>query len=182
MANIRPITPEYVRSILDYDPNTGVLTWATRDVSHFDCLGAEKVCAVYNRDFAGKVAGTICGRDGYRTVFISGRNYFAHRIIWLIVHGKWPDHQIDHINGDKLDNRLENLRDVTNQINSWNVDHSRFSGAYWEKTRKRWRAEITNNGKTILIGRFKEKEAAMLAYQRAVNDIRGNFVRAVGGK
>lgn len=169
------LSPAYVRAILDYDAATGELRWRERSVDMFAFPGGEKVCEVYNRDFAGKVAGTV-QKSGYRTLYISGRNYFAHRVIWLIVHGKWPDNQIDHINRVKSDNRLENLRDVTGQINSWNVDHSGFSGATWDKHKRRWKSSITHAGKTIFLGRYRDRDAAIAAYQRAVQDKRGYVI------
>ena len=171
----KSLTAEYVRSILDYDEISGCLTWRERTPDMFDCQNPERVCEVYNRDFAGKVAGTLNG--GYLNVYIAGKKYRAHRIIWLIVHGNWPANQIDHINGSGIDNRLVNLRDVSNKINSWNVDVSKHTGVVWDKEKQKWKARIRHEGKRINLGRYKDREAAITAYHECLYSLRGEFVR-----
>jgi len=89
-----------LRSRLKYDPISGVLTWRDGPA-------------------AGREAGTISS-DGYRVIFISGKRVKAHRAAWAIHHGTQPKHQIDHINRVRSDNRIQNLRDVTNAENQRN--------------------------------------------------------------
>src|SRR5678815_4163626 len=98
------MSPDYISAILRLDPETGKLFWKTprRGVT----IGDE--------------AGSI-RRSGYRIVFIDGKEIRAHRIVWLLLYGCWPAQEIDHINGDRLDNRPVNLRDVSRTVNAMNV-------------------------------------------------------------
>jgi hypothetical protein len=92
---------ERARELLDYDPATGLLTWK---ISH----GAAR---------KGKVAGSL-RKTGYRSVVMDDKNYYTHRVCWLMTYGAWPEHTINHINGDKSDNRIENLEDIHTGQNS----------------------------------------------------------------
>lgn len=119
----------------------------------------------------GTVAGTPhCG--GYIQIHIQGRLYLAHRLVWLHVHGEWPINQIDHINGNKTDNRIENLRDVAPGINTENMRRPRsdntsgYLGVSKEKTGY-WAAKINVSRKTLYIGRFTTPELAYEAYVQA---------------
>ena len=90
------ITQEELKELLDYNPETGLFTWN-----------------VYNNIKNKTTAGTF--NDGYIQIKIKQKIYQAHRLAWLYVYGEWPKGQIDHINGIRDDNRIENLRDVTNR-------------------------------------------------------------------
>jgi hypothetical protein len=68
----------------------------------------------------GTLVGAVCKGKGYRKTCFKGRMYYVHRIVWYLHYGSWPKHTIDHINRDKLDNRIENLRDVTHSVNNFN--------------------------------------------------------------
>jgi hypothetical protein len=91
-------------SLLKYNPDTGVITWATTS-RHVN---------------AGDVAGYVCPR-GYRYISVGGKKQSAHRLAWFLSYGVWPEDQVDHINGDKTDNRLVNLRSATKAQNNRNV-------------------------------------------------------------
>ena len=111
-----------------YDPETGLLSWAARGVPKFD------------NKLAGKVAGAN-RPDGYKSVRFQGKTYLAHRLAWRLYHGDWPEGEIDHINGDKLDNSIQNLRVCTTAENRRNMPTrknktSRFSGV--RKSRNAW--------------------------------------------
>jgi len=101
-------------SRLHYNPNTGLLTWAERD------------CPFYDKSSVGKQAGYSWTKDGYvnHTLFlvIKGRrvNLIVARVCWLVHTGDWPKQTVDHINRDPLDNRWENLRDVSQKVNNAN--------------------------------------------------------------
>ena len=97
---------ELARKLFDYNPETGELLW--------------RISPPRKPSFKGQEAGCFRYQDGYLSIGVSGKVYLAHRIIWLIVYGEWPENQIDHINGCGKDNRLANLRDVSAQINSRN--------------------------------------------------------------
>lgn len=150
------LSADYVRSVLDYRPETGELVWAV---------------AKGRRVRAGGVAGHLNG-NGYVYVRIEGVLYLAHRLVWLIHYDQWPKDQIDHINGDRVDNRIENLREATNAENHQNKSSrinssSRFVGVHWEPRYGKWQAQITLNGKQKYLGSFHTEESAAAAYAEA---------------
>lgn len=104
------VTPDEVRTLLRYEPETGKLYWLPRYAGW----------SGFNALHAGKEAFTAVDSGGYRIGSIKDKRYRAHRVVWAIVHGEWPDH-IDHINGDRQDNRIENLRSVTSAENRKNT-------------------------------------------------------------
>lgn len=158
------LTAERVRELFNYAPETGRLV-------------AQKTG---NKRYAGRTVGTqVTGRrDGgkHLVLAIDGRNYLAHRVIWLHVHGEWPKHTIDHINGLSNDNRIENLRDVTQLENSRNKKRissntSGITGVAWRKSKGKWRAHITIMKKSIHLGYFDKFADACEARANAVSSI-----------
>ncbi len=123
-------------------------------------------------EFAGAIAGTEHKSRGGITVKVRGRRYWAHRVVWLLNTGHWPVHEIDHINGDKKDNRMSNLRCATRQLNAENMRKPSKrnkvgllgvspAGKY------HFKAQIGVSGRQIYLGRFKSKEEAHAAYVSA---------------
>ena len=103
-----------------------------------------------------------------------------HRELWELYNGKIPDgHELDHINHNRLDNRLENLRLVTRSQNFMNrsviCGKSKYKGVGWHKKDKRWRARIKINGKTIFIGNFKDEVDAAIAYDLKAIELFGKY-------
>lgn len=150
-----------------YNRETGKLYWRERDARHFP---NEAVCGTWNTKNAGKEAGYV--REGYRICEILTRPFKVHRIIWCIEKGAWPGQHIDHIDGDKLNNRIENLRDVSQLQNSKNASISSWntSGRVGVSKAHRtdhwgdcWQAYINANGKRISLGLFKSFEDACAA-------------------
>lgn len=154
------LTRNYVLSVLRWDGQA--FYWLPR---HHD--------ATFNQRFAGKRAGTV-NRFGYRIIKIANRSYKEHRLVWLVMTGDWPKHQIDHINGNTGDNRFENLRDVPGSINQRNCrirsnNKSGVMGVSWNKKDRQWVAQARLNGRQIYLGGFSEKQdaiAARLTFQR----------------
>lgn len=109
------------------------------------------------RALSGDIAGSVCKR-GYFQFQIEGKKYYTHRIVWLWHHGYLPENEIDHINQNKLDNRIENLREVSRSCNRRNTRTSRrnlssgIKGVTWCKFTKKWRAIISVRGKQINLG------------------------------
>ena len=145
-----------LREVLDYDPNTGIFTWKIRMAR---CVRI------------GDVAGCVEKRIGYTTIGIDGDIHRAHRLAWFYTTGKWPVKLIDHINGQKSDNRFANLREVFEDGNSQNIrkpnkrNKSGFLGVI--RFQNKWRASITVNGKTRRIGDYDTPEEAHQAYLSA---------------
>lgn len=146
---------------------------------------------IYNREtgqfFWKKEAGTITGH-GYRYIRVNGKMMLAHRMAWLMAHGEDPKGKlVDHINGDRLDNRIENLRVATFSQNGANAQrHSRntngLKGAS-KVVRKgrwtgRWQASITVRNRQINLGYFDTKEEAHAAYLDAAREHQGEFANS----
>jgi hypothetical protein len=149
------LTAERLRELLNYDPSTGVFTW-------LENRGAT-ICKA-------KIAGTITNW-GYRIITINKRNYRANRLAWLYVNSVWPNVFIDHIDGVRTNNAINNLREVTNSGNIQNLKKARknsLSGLLGVCTRgNRITAEIHLNGVTTRLGRFNTPEEAHQAYLQA---------------
>lgn len=152
-----PLTPERLRELLQYDLETGSFIWrVTRS------RGARAL----------NVAGQSTA-NGYRSIKIDGRKHLAHRLAWLYVHGKWPQQDIDHINGVRDDNRIVNLRDVSRSVNLQNQRRARsltsggLIGASKRKPQNDWQASIKVDGKKRYLGLFNTPEAAHAAYVAA---------------
>lgn len=132
---------------------------------------------LWRKTITGKIkAGHICGsfKDGGRFVIrAGGKRFLAHRLAWAIVYGKWPDGEIDHIDGNPSNNAISNLRDVTKTINMQNrkraTSHnsSGLIGAHYHTKDKRWRARIVINGVSTYLGSFKTPEEASQKYIEA---------------
>tara|TARA_R110000787_G_C13248677_1_gene429137 strand:- start:202 stop:756 length:555 start_codon:yes stop_codon:yes gene_type:complete len=160
--------PKMLRKLLDYNPETGELTWKERTADMFAQDGQMKS---WNTRWAGKPAFTADNGNGYLCGSISGISYRAHRVAWAMCHGKWPD-EIDHINGIRRDNRIFNLRSVTRTENNRNAARRKDNasgcvGVSWEQSRGKWLAHIKVNKKNINLGRFSEKSEAIAARQAA---------------
>lgn len=167
------IAGERLREMLDYDPNAGVLTWKERGPGSFRCAAVERhrVASRWNLRKAGNEAGHINSR-GYRVLCIERKTVQAHRIAWFLHYGSWPNGQIDHINRDPKDNRIENLRDATASENCRNRNipahnSSGVAGVHFHKPSGKWHARILDDGKRVHLGAFEEIEDAKSARENA---------------
>lgn len=142
-----------LKSCLNYNPIDGAFVWLVD-------RGKAKT---------GHVAGCL-RPDGYRYVSVSGRRFLAHRLAFLFMTGSMPKMDVDHINGDRSDNRWANLRDVPAQLNRQNQHKpkagsaSNLLGAYFDARCGRWYSNIRANGKRVPLGRFDTAEQAHAAY------------------
>jgi outer membrane protein assembly factor BamB len=157
-----------VQELLAYNPDTGVFVWKK---------------TTSNRVKVGSVAGNMS--KGYREISIDGKTYRAHRLAWLLTHGRWPSVYLDHVNGNPDDNRLCNLREASTSENAWNSrrhadNRSGLKGATYCRNRHHlpWQARICVNGKTKPLGWFATAEEAHRAYEKAARETFGQFARA----
>ncbi len=163
-TNVDGLTLEQVREFLEYDPVSGLFKWRKR---------------TSNRISVGDVAGVKAG-NGYIYIALHDRRLLAHRVAWFYVTGKWPEEQLDHINRDRADNRLVNLRPASQSQNSCNgvlrsTNKSGYRGVSWEKRKKKWQARIVKDRKQYLLGYFATKESAYDAYLEAASRLHGEF-------
>jgi hypothetical protein len=162
------ITPDILRQLLRYEPETGALFWRTRDRRLFSC---DADWRTFNKLWAGQPAFTSYDRDGYLVGSVAHWNFKAHRVCWMIAKGIAPM-QIDHINGVKDDNRLINLRSVTPRQNAVNAAKSKnntsgTTGVSWHKGTKTWIARISVFGERRFLGAFSELRDAIAARKEA---------------
>jgi hypothetical protein len=146
---------ERIREVFYYYPEVGVLTWAV---------------APSTRVKVGQVAGTA-RPDGGRQVRLDGKLLLVHRVAWALIHGEWPEGEIDHINGDRADNRLENLRCVDRRTNCENKrkaqKNNRLGALGVGPHNSGYCARLRTFGKDYYLGHFDSVEAAALAYVEA---------------
>jgi hypothetical protein len=156
-----------IRDLLSYDPTTGVLTWRDRPRTFFK---SERDWRAWNTAYAGKPALTAKHGAGYRHGCILREHVLAHRAAWAVMHGVWP-REIDHINGDRADNRAINLREVSALENRRNSGmHARNKSGVcgvFLKPNGRWLANILVGGKTKYLGQFATREEATAARSAA---------------
>jgi hypothetical protein len=152
MTHTPPCAVEHLWASLDYDPDTGVFTWKKHKK---------------RPDIIGKRAGAKQSA-GYWSIAIHNRKQLAHRLAWAYVTGVWPTQHIDHINGDKQDNRFNNLRQVSRFGNLQNIrkaTKANKTGLLGVSAHQgKWRAQIMVNGKIIRKSGFDTPEAAHEAY------------------
>lgn len=150
------LTQKRLKELLHYCPETGVFVWVVKPRKNMEL---------------GDVAGSVNG-CGYVQIQIDGKLYLAHRLAWLFVNGKLPPSLIDHINRQRADNRICNLRIATTTENLQNAsirtdNTSGQSGVSWHKVTKKWRARIQTGKKEIYIGLFNDISDAISARKAA---------------
>lgn len=154
MANYTLITADFARQVFWYDSKTG-------RISKFLICGSASTRCPDNQT-----------RNGYRYVEFKKQRIAAHRLAWLLYYGEWPDGVLDHINRDKCDNRITNLRTVTTSENAHNVglrkdNISGYSGVGWHKRTNTWQVRLRIAGKHMFVGHFKDLGSAVAARDKA---------------
>ena len=148
-----PLTQDRLISLLRYDEERGLFFWRKSK----------------GRAREGAQAGAV-DTYGYVVVRVDGILYKAHRLAWLYVHGRWPDGLLDHINRNKSDNRITNLREASQSENMHNANwksKSGVPGVRWRGERNRWVAQIRVGYVTHVLGSFKTKEEAIATRKQA---------------
>jgi len=149
------VTIERLKEVMRYEPETGRLEWKVRISCHNP----------------GEHAGCV-KMDGYVYVNLDKNRMFGHRMAWALYYGRWPEHQLDHINGVRSDNRIENLREVTGSVNQHNRrdmirKNGSLKGTSFRKKIGLWKAEIIIDGKRFHLGMFPSEKAAHEMYVEA---------------
>lgn len=167
MKNLRDLSAEDVRKVLRYSSETGEFTWLIRPTYSMR---------------SGDHAGAVDSRNGYSRIRINGKLYLAHRLAWLYVNGEWPTDEIDHIDLNRGNNRISNLREATKSENMRNKRAHRNSksgvkGVHWHKQHRKYAATIHRDGKSKHIGLFASLKDAAAAYETAAIKEHGEFRR-----
>ena len=164
MAKRQLPSPEVLRQLLRYEAETGKLFWQERPASMFEDgkHSAAHNAAAWNARYAGSEAFIAIDSHGYHRGSIFNRLYRAHRVIWAMVYGAWPSELVDHLDRNKLNNRISNLRDATPRTNARNVG---CRGITFRKSEGRWAAKIKVDGKKLHLGLFDREEDALEAYK-----------------
>lgn len=162
------LTQNLLKEFLHYDEDTGMFTWKAK-TSKFSHVNI------------GSSAGSI-NSCGYIHIKLFSKNYKAHQLVWLYVYGVFPSKVIDHINGITYDNRIINLREVTQSENCMNKrkmknNTSGYTGVSWHKGIKKWTVQININKKQIHLGCFDNLEEAAAVYKSASEKYHGVFAR-----
>lgn len=153
------------REVLDYDPLTGVFI--------------RKVRLAQRHQVGDRADFIVTGGQlkGYSRISVDGKRYLAHRVAWLYVHGDWPAGLLDHKNGLKSDNRIDNLRPADHRLNNENQRGPRadgssgYLGVHWDRLTEKWRARVTTGGRSIHVGLYDSAEEAHAAYVTAKRKI-----------
>ena len=166
-----PLTADYLRTVLDYYPRTGLFFWRWR----------EGLIGSTNARYAGRVAGQP-DAAGYIRIDINSRHYLAHRLAWFYVRGCWPSDQLDHINENKSDNRIANLRESNHGPNNvrskpMKNNQSGVVGIYRTKNGARWVAHVGYERGKLYLGTFATIEEAKAARDKAARRLHGAFAR-----
>lgn len=144
------LTRAELKAALSYDPEMGLFHWREK---------------VSRKVVVGSVAGSRTWA-GYTQITLFGHVCLAHRLAWLYMTGEWPS-EVDHVNGDRRDNRWCNLRECTAAQNRQNRSASHVRGYTYYKPTGKWQARIKKDGKSIALGYYRTAEEASAAYRRA---------------
>lgn len=160
------LTQQELKLNLSFNPETGIFTWLVAN------NGRVKV---------GMIAGSLSS-TGYLYIMIDRKNYKSHRLAWLYMTGEWPKKMIDHIDGEKSNNRIVNLRDCNQSQNMQNmraskINASGYKGVSWHNATSKWRSRAKLKRKQYHLGLFEHAEDASQAYQNFAKQNHGEFYR-----
>lgn len=177
MAKRHSVEVEKLREAVEYCPEAGGFRFAQHAPYWWDSWSAK----TWPGRFAGKPAFASINQDGYRCGVLCGAYILAHHAAWAIVHGEWAA-SLDHINGDRGDNRISNLRPADVLRNNWNRGSrpettSQYVGVCWNRAQQEWRSSIQHEGQKVFLGAFKTEVEAARAYDAANWARAGRYAR-----
>lgn len=170
----------FAKERFDYDAESGELTWRDPGPQAFDSL---KGYRIFRRRFVGRVAGSLKKSDGYVRIFVDGKSYLAHRLVWALVYGEVPSLDVDHADRNRSNNRLSNLRLATRSQNCMNrpahcTNKVGIKGVHWHRATGKWAASIRFGGNRKHLGVFDTINEAATAYRSAASILHGEFAEA----
>lgn len=163
-----PLNLGILHALLDYNPTTGELIWKPRGTKQFD-----------NR-YAGQLAGCVHKVRGHIYIDIEGRSYLAHRVIWLMMTGEWPEFQIDHRDTNRANNVWKNLRSATHNQNQHNAARRKDNTSGYKGVSRvglKWKATIMCDRKNVYLGLYGSPKEAHMAYIEKADELHGEFAR-----
>lgn len=170
---MKELTQKNLKEKLYYNESTGIFTWLEQPVDNFKSL---RLRDNWNARWAGKTAGSI-NALGYAMIGIDYKDCLAHRLAWLYIYGTFPENLIDHVNGNRSDNRICNLRLATKSENAQNMKRANTNnkigllGVTFSKFAGKYVAQIMINRKKRHLGYFVNKDDAHNAYLEAKREI-----------
>lgn len=181
MSNLKPkdIDFEIASRTFEYCPDSGEFTWLPRIRDEFV---SDQSFNRWNSIFSGKPAFTNINAKGYAQAKVWGNRYLAHRVAWVLHYGRPPEFWIDHINGNRCDNRICNLRDVNPTQNGYNRSKNRnntsgVKGVSYDKRHSKWKVRITMDGKCVNLGQFDLFDDAVSCYYQNYKLFHGEYGR-----
>jgi hypothetical protein len=171
-------TLEYLQECFEYNADTGELFWKIRPLYHF--YNNKTEMKRWNSRYAGKIAGRLNKENEYMELNIEGKIYKVHRIIWKLLKKEEPPRIIDHIDCNRSNNKIENLRKASKSENNVNVIKSTnnkwgFTGVQYDNRKNKFLATIRYKNKTYFLGYYTTAEEASLVYQKKSLELRGEF-------
>lgn len=179
------VTPEVLRELLDYDPETGVLTWKHRDVKWFrdgERISAQGAANIWNGRYAGSQAFSFNRQSGYVHGNVLSRKYKAHRVAYAMMTGEWPKDDIDHIDGVRDNNRWSNLRAATKSENCRNCGPRNrttgYKGVYpVSNSPGLFQCLFRDEGKLRYLGSGRDPEELARLWDKHAKKLHGKFAR-----
>lgn len=174
------IPAERIKAFVEYHPLTGEMYW--KDVNP-SIMKSDHAYAVYRGQSVGRRAMNIDAGKGYLVGSLDSKRLMAHRVAWCLFYGDWPEDQIDHIDGNRANNVISNLRSACNGRNGHNRgmlrnNSSGYKGVSWSRAgRGSWRYAIRYSGNRIEHSGFKTALDAALAYDKKALELHGEFAK-----
>lgn len=173
---------DIMRALISYDQYSGKLTWNYRGSGFFPIQSGKVLDNGWNERYCGLEALSIVDDKGYKHGRVLRKNFKAHRVAWVIHNGYWPVEFIDHINGDRSDNRICNLREATHSQNARNRvanfnSTSHYLGVHWNSRDSVWESHINDGSRVIKLGKFDTEVGAAKEYDKNAIKIHCEFAR-----